>query len=126
MKWIVPLVLFAVGLLHLAPAVGVAGGERLAALYGPVPDDPGLQLLLRHRAVLFGLLGVFLVAAALRAEWHGVALGAAVVSVGSFLWLAGGSGPLSPQVGRVVIADAVALVALAVGVAVHLWRRGTG
>lgn len=126
MKWIVPLVLFCVGLLHLAPAVGVAGGERLAALYGPVPDDPGLQLLLRHRAVLFGLLGVFLVAAAFRAEWHGVALGAAVVSVASFLWLASASGPVNHQIARVVTADVAAMVALAVGAAVHLWRRGLG
>jgi hypothetical protein len=124
MKWIVPMVLFSVGLLHLAPAVGVAGGERLAALYGAVPDDPNLLLLLRHRAVLFGLLGLFLVVAAFRVQWHGIALGVATVSVASFLWLAAVGGPVNPQVARVVTADIAAMVALAVGAAVHVFRRG--
>ncbi len=46
------------GLLALA-----AGRRRLEALYGVDIEDPNLLLAMRHRAVLFGLLGGLLLAA---------------------------------------------------------------
>jgi hypothetical protein len=55
---------------------------------------------------------------------HGLALVAGLVSVVSFLALAVLQGGWNPQVGRVVMADIVALAALAIGGGHHLWRRG--
>ena len=70
---------------------------------------------MRHRAVLFGLLGAFLVYAAFKPQLQVIAFVAAFVSVVSFLLLAWSAGAYNPQVGRVVTADLVALVALVIG-----------
>jgi hypothetical protein len=123
MKWIVPAALVIVALIHLLPLAGVAGPERLATLYGVSIEDPNLQLLMRHRAVLFGLLGAFLLVAAFRPQWHAAALVAAAVSVISFLWLAAGSRPYNAQIARVVAADVVALLTLVIGAVAHVWLR---
>ncbi len=99
--------LFLTGCIHLLPLPGLLGGERLAMLYGVVLDDPAIELLLRHRAVLFGLLGSFIVAAAWRPRMQPLAVLAGVVSVVSFLLFASGSGNAAVQ--RIVIADLIAL-----------------
>ncbi|HEU4430681.1 MAG TPA: hypothetical protein VFT98_18110 [Myxococcota bacterium] len=51
----IALLLLLVGLLNLAPVAGVLGGERLQALYGVGASDSQLVILLRHRALLFGM-----------------------------------------------------------------------
>jgi hypothetical protein len=112
-----------VGVIHLLPLPGVLGADRLAALYGVVVDEPNLSLLMRHRAVLFGLLGAFMVGAAFRPAWQALALTAGLVSVVSFLVLAALGGELNPSVQGVVAADVVALLCLLVVGAVHRIRR---
>jgi len=70
---------------------------------------------MRHRAVLFGLLGVFLLYAAFQPSIQPLAFMAAFTSVISFLWLAWKVGNYNAQVGRVFAADVVALVCLLFG-----------
>ena len=60
MRYTVSAMLAVVAVIHLLPLSGVLGAGRLAALYGLPFDEPNLAILMRHRAVLFGLLGVFL------------------------------------------------------------------
>jgi hypothetical protein len=116
--------LVVVGVIHLLPLAGVLGASRLSALYGIPVAEPNLELLLRHRAVLFGALGAFLVHAALRPHLQAAALTVGAASVVSFLLLAYGSGGYNAQIGRVVAADWVALAALVVGTAAYR-RRGS-
>ena len=104
--------LIVVGVIHLLPLPGVLGAGQLARLYGTVIEVPDLIILMRHRAVMFGLLGALLVAAAFRAELRCVAYVAGFVSVVSFLAIAWSVGGYGPAVGRVVAADVVALVLL--------------
>ena len=83
-----------------------------------------MELLLRHRAALFGLLAAFMGYAALRPELHRLGLVAGLVSVVSFLllsWLQRGSALSAPLV-TVVRVDGVALALLVVGLALHLRR----
>jgi hypothetical protein len=115
--------LVVVAVIHLLPLSGVLGSERLAALYGLSINEPNLAILMRHRAVLFGLLGLFLLFAAFRPQFQAVALIAGFVSVVSFLWLAWSVGGYNAQVARVFMADVVALVCLIVGVAAHVYAR---
>jgi hypothetical protein len=121
MRFVVPTVLLLVGAIHLLPLLGVAGPERLQRLYGVGIADPTLDLLLRHRAVLFGLLGLGLLAAAAKPPWHGPALVAAAVSLVSFLLLAWSlPGAVNAAIANVVRVDLVALALLAAAAAVHL------
>ena len=89
------------------------GSAQLAALYGLDFGDPNLALLMRHRAVLFGLLGIGCAIAAFRPEWQNVALIAAGVSTVSFLLLAWTGGTYTPAIARVVVADVVAVACIA-------------
>ncbi len=120
MRALVAICLVVVGFIHLLPLTGVLGSEKLATLYGTSFADPNLEILMRHRAVLFGLLGAFLIVAAFRREWQTAAFVAGAVSVLSFLLLARVSGGYNAQLGRVVVVDLIALASLVVG-AVARW-----
>ena len=119
-KWITSATLVIVGVIHLLPITGVAGGPRLTALYGLESSDANLEILLRHRAVLFGLLGAFLVYAAFRQSTQPLALIAGFLSVGTFLWLAYAVGDFSSHIARVVTADIIALACLVIGSITYL------
>ena len=121
MRYVVTVTLVIVAIIHLLPLSGVLGSDRLATLYGISFNEPNLAILMRHRAVLFGLLGLFLLLAAFRPELQLLAFAAAFASVLSFLWLAWSTGNYNAQVGRVFTADVVALACLVVGLAAYLW-----
>ena len=120
MKLLVSLTLVFVALLHALPLAGVLGAARLSALYGVDARDPALELLLRHRAVLFGLLAAFLAWAAWQPALRGLGLIAGLVSVASFLVLALPAGPLAPALATVVKLDVAALILLLAAGIVHL------
>jgi uncharacterized BrkB/YihY/UPF0761 family membrane protein len=118
--------LLVIGIIHLLPLSGALGSERLASLYGVSFNEPNLEILMRHRAVLFGLLGLFLVISAFKPAWQATAFIGGFVSIVSFLYLAGSVGNYNPQLGRVFIADIVALVCVVVGGAAHAYSRMRG
>jgi hypothetical protein len=76
---------------------------------------------MRHRAVLFGLLGLFILFAAFRPGYQVMALVAGFVSVLSFLWLAWSVGDYNSQIVRVVLADGVAMACLIVAAAAKIY-----
>lgn len=110
------------GVIHLLPLPGALGAGQLTRLYGVAADDPNAVILLQHRAVLFGLLGVMLIAAAFRPEFRAVALVAGLVSTVSFLVIAWGVGGYNAQVARVVVADLLAVLLLLVAAVIE-WRK---
>ena len=123
MRHVVSAMLVVVGVIHLLPLSGVLGSERLAALYGLAFTEPNLAILMRHRAVLFGLLGLFLCFAAFRPAWQTIAFVAGFVSVVSFLGLARSIGGYNALVARVIMADIVAMVCLIIGVGAYMAAR---
>jgi len=116
-------VLFALaGVVHLLPVAGVASAATLERLYGVALADPSLVILMRHRAVLFGIVGALLFGAALRPALRPIAAAAGLVSMLSFVaiaWLEGGA---SAELARVVRVDLVASALLVTGV--FAGRRG--
>ncbi len=110
------------GVVHLLPLSGALSSQRLTGLYGLSFDEPNLAIVMRHRAVLFGLLGGFLVLAALEPAWQPLAFIAGLVSVVSFLWIARSVGGYNARIARVVTADAVVLACLIVGGIARLVR----
>lgn len=119
MRFVVPAVLLLVAAIHALPVLGVLGPSKLASLYGVAVEDPNLDILLRHRALLFGLLAVFLAYAAFQPGLRRLALLAAFFSVGSFLVLVLAVGSYNPAIATVVRVDLVALVLLVVGGLAH-------
>jgi hypothetical protein len=120
MKHLVSAMLIIVAIIHLLPLSGVISSERLTALYGLNFSEPNLEILMRHRAVLFGILGVFFLVAAFQPQLQITAFAIGFVSVVSFLWLAWAVGGYNAQVARVFMADIVAFGCLVVGTAAYV------
>lgn len=124
MRYLVSAMLLIVGIIHLLPLSGVLGAGQLSALYGLPLGEPNLEILMRHRAVLFCLLGGLLILAAFRPAFQAVALVAGFASVLSFLGLAWSVGGYNALIARVVLADLIALVCLLIALAGFLTTRG--
>ncbi|WP_043308014.1 hypothetical protein [Pseudomonas sp. ML96] len=120
MSKLIAVLLLVAGIIHLLPLAGVLGGERLNSLYGLALDEPNLQILMRHRAVLFGLLGALLVAAAFIPGLRTLALLGGLISVVSFLLLAWSAPLYNEALRRVAVADWVALACLLPAMVLHL------
>ena len=115
--------LILVAIIHLLPLSGVLGIERLAVLYGITFNEPNLEILMRHRAILFGLFGAFILYAAFTTRLQLLAIIAGFVSVFSFMFLAWSVGDYNESIQKVVIADVVALIALVGSGIIYFLRR---
>ena len=124
MRFITPILLALVAVVHLLPLTGVRGSEALERLYGVAITDPNLLVLMQHRAVLFGIIGGLLVGAVFTPAWRPLAIGIGLVSVVSFLLLAWRIGDSNPLIARVWWVDLVAL-ALLLGAAGLTARRSS-
>jgi hypothetical protein len=124
MKHLWTLLVVIAAVINLAPVVGALSPDRMSALYGVALDDPNLEILMRHRAVLFGLIGGLLLAAAFHPPLRSTGYAVGFASMLSFLliaWLVGG---YSPQIQRVMLVDLVGIASLAGAGLVHLrWLR---
>ena len=112
MKLVVSLYMIAAGIIHLLPVTGIIGTEQLNRLYGIRLDDPNLVILMRHRALMFGVLGAFLVYAAFKPDIQYLAIVAGLISAVGFVVIAQISTPYSESISKVVFADFVAIAGL--------------
>ena len=123
MRYIVSISLVITGIIHIMPLVGVIGPSRLNRMYGIQLLDPNLIILMRHRAVLFGLLGGYLLVAAFTPAMQRVALIAGTISVVSFFYLAKAEGYYNAQIARVYSMDVIAAVSLVLGTAAYMYLQ---
>jgi hypothetical protein len=97
--------------IHLLPSIGAFGPSQLQRLYGvSYASDQTTLLLMRHRAVLFGLLGGLIAASAFRRELRKAGDAMGFASIVSFLVLERFHGHGNGLVLRVRNVDWVALV----------------
>ncbi|MGJ8669471.1 MAG: hypothetical protein ACSHXK_08290 [Oceanococcus sp.] len=108
--------LLVAGLINFVPVFGVFGGRRLQAAYGLDIADSNLQILLRHRAVLFGLVGGFMLYAAYCVSYRPAAYAMGFISMLSYLWLCWQVGDANRALKKIAAVDAVGLVALVAAV----------
>lgn len=107
------------GIIHLIPGIGLLSAARLKTLYGVELHDPKTILLLRHRAILFAILGTYFVTAALfQPGWRILAAVVALVCMLSFIALA--REVRSPGIQRLARVDLVVSVLLAAALALRL------
>ena len=116
-------VLLAAAVFHLLPAVGVLGAQRLSALYGVTIPGDALLVLMRHRALLFALLGAFMLHAAWSPALQGWALVLGLASTGGFVLLAWNEAWLPAPLRLVMWIDVALFVALAIAAAVRWLNR---
>ncbi len=116
--------LLVVAVIHLIPLSGFFGVERLNSLYGLAIDDANLEILMRHRAIIFGILGGLFVYAAFIPAIQPIAFVAAFISIASFFLLAFSVDEFNSEIRTIVIADVVAGVALLSAIVLYFIDRG--
>ena len=126
MKKFVTGALILAGVINLYPVVGVISVDQLEKLYGVTLDNGDLIILMRHRAILFGLLGAFLIFSAFRSSVQTLACIAGLTSMITFIALAYASGQFGEALNKAIVADVIASLALVAVLVIRKSRRGGG
>ena len=113
------------GIIHLIPVYGVSGPAALTQLYGIEVVDSNVAILLQHRALLFGILGLLMILAIALPSIRITVLVAGLLSAASFIVVAMWVGGYNPAIFRVLRADAVASALLAAGL-LTVWQFAYG
>ncbi|MBP6003794.1 MAG: hypothetical protein KA746_10205 [Pyrinomonadaceae bacterium] len=120
-QWIVTGLMLLVGVLNLAPAIVFFAPERSLSLYAIDISEPNLGIVMRHRAILLGLLGAALIYGAFRKEFLVPVIIAALIGKAAFLFLVYSSSGANAEIGRVALFDIGAVAVLIVAIALHLF-----
>lgn len=115
--------LLIVSIIHLLPITGMISASKLTLLYGVNIADPNLEILMRHRAVLFGILGVFFAFAGLQPSLQPIAFAIGFASVMSFFYLSISVGGFNQAIRKIHIADVAALIALLIALTAYLYKQ---
>lgn len=116
MKITATLLFAIVGLINFAPLMGVLGTERLMGLYGVDATSPDLALLLRHRAILFGIIGGYVLFATARPAHRTLASIFGFISLLGYMALYLAIPNTNAELGRVFQIDVIAVILLIVAV----------
>ena len=113
-EWAIGGCFIAVGLIKAYPAIVVIQPGQLPRLYRLNPGRPDLVALLRHRGLMLGLIGGFLIVAGLVPSWRLPAAAIGLISMIGFVVLVAASAQSNPalrSVARIDVVLAATLVA---------------
>lgn len=111
------------GVINVLPVFGAVSAARIEALYGVEVANAATEVLLRHRAILFGLVGAFMILGAFRKPLQPFAIVGGLISMLSFLALYYTVGPRPAGLHSIMIADWVGIAALLVALPLSVLRR---
>jgi len=123
---IITVLLLIIAAIHLIPVSGSLGAAQLESLYGVAIDSPELDILMRHRAVLFGILGCFFIVAAFRQDYQAPAFIMAAASILTFFFLLFQNDTTSEAINRIALGDIVALICLVLALLLRYWSFISG
>jgi hypothetical protein len=123
MEKVIFVVLILVGLVNFSPAVGALSNEMLSRLYSIDVQSMDLLILLRHRAVLFGLIGAFIIYSAFKPSFRVWAIVMGLVSMLSFIAMALFVGGYGAGIRKVLIVDIIASFGLIAALSFFLFSK---
>lgn len=107
-------VLFVTGIINFLPSLLAVFPSKIGS-YGIDFPNNDFELLLRHRAVLFGIIGAIMVFSAIRKKYYSLATLAGMVSMVSFLVLYFIIGDINAPLKKIMSIDLVAIILLSIG-----------
>ena len=122
---VITVLLLIVAVIHIIPVSGFSGVARLESLYGMPISGNSMEILMRHRAILFGILGVFFAYAAFTPSVQSLAFIAAFATLASFFYLAISIGEYNAAIKTIVLGDMVAAICLLGAVVIYYTRTPT-
>ena len=115
--------LFVVGVINFLPVIGVLSLSKINQSYGLELNDVNTQILLRHRAVLFGLVGGFTILSVFEPQYQVVAIVFALVSMLSFLIICKLVGNPNASLTKIAKIDIVGLILLCLAIAIKYFAN---
>lgn len=112
-------ILLITGLVHILPFSFLFFPEQLQKNYGVDMSDVNLQLLLRHRAIFFGLIGFGLIFSAIKRYFYGWASTIGLISMVSFIVLFYQIGGINQQLRSVMMIDVFVSISLFLSAVVY-------
>jgi hypothetical protein len=123
MNYLIGSLFFVAGIIKFVPLIGVWSSERLSKLYQIEILNQDIALLLRHRAILFGIVGAIIISAAFFTRLRLTAAIAGLVSALSFIVLVLALETTNPSLIQIAWIDLFVSMLLLLGLALHILRN---
>ena len=116
METVFRICLFIAGLINFIPSILAILPNKISESYGIEIPDANYELLLRHRAVLFGLIGGLIIYSAISKKYYSLSVTIGLISMMSFLILFKlGNGAINTELEKVMRIDIAGIVILLIG-----------
>lgn len=123
MELLFRITLFVAGVINLLPSLLAFLPEKIAKSYGIEIPNANYELLLRHRATLFGIIGGLMIYSALVKKHYELSTIAGLVSMISFIIIYFIIGKdINQELKKVMMIDVVATVILCIGFIIFILR----
>lgn len=123
MELIFRICLFIAGIINFIPSFIAFLPTKITLSYGIKVPDQNFELLLRHRGILFGIVGGFMLYSVFAKKHYDLATLFGLISMVSFLILFYlTKGEINKELTGVMKVDAVAIVILLVGYALYKFK----
>lgn len=120
MRYLTPMLFLVAGIINIVPVSGALSGGQLDKLYQIGATGTDIELLMRHRAFLFGIVGAMIISAAFIPSLRIVATVAGLVSMLSFIALVFATKNSNPNLVQIAWIDIGATIVLLLGFGLHL------
>ena len=123
METIFRITLFLAGIINLIPSLLAFLPDNISKSYGIEIPNGNYELLLRHRAILFGIIGGLIIYSAIVKKNYKIATTVGLISMGSFILLfVLIDKDINLELKKVMIFDIVATVILCIGTLLMLLK----
>lgn len=112
----ITLCLIVVGLINFVPVFAGLSAHKIESAYSITLANPDMAILMRHRALLFGILGGFILYAAFVPQFQVAAMLMAGVSMLGYAYLTFTTDVYNEALGKVLMFDLIGVFFLAVAV----------
>jgi hypothetical protein len=121
MELIYRITLFVAGLINLLPSMLAFLPDKISKSYGIEIPNANYELLLRHRAILFGIIGGLMIFSSIVKKYYEIATIAGLISMTSFilLYFLIDRG-ISSELKKVMLIDILASLILLIGLVIFL------
>jgi len=120
MELVFRICLFIAGIINVLPSILAFIPNKISHSYGIEMPNSNYELLLRHRAVLFGIIGGIMIYSAITKKNYSLAVCIGLISMISFIILYKlVNGSINPELNKVMKIDLVGIIILLIGFALY-------
>jgi len=114
--------LFIAGGINFLPSLLVFSTEKLSKSYGIKLPNSDLELLLKHRAILFGIVGGLMIYSSITKKHYSMSVTVGLISMVSFILLYLLIGEINDELGTIMVFDLVAILILTIGYLLYRYK----